>query len=192
MKCPVCKAKIGIYDKICKNCKTNLDDYADDKKDYEKERNRTAYIIGIIITIIIGSIFIIPSLSDLRETNLEAKLIQEGKSISSYTVIEEIAECLKNNDSLKLKTYMSEDCEIYNDSKKNYSVETALNSLSSYDSYRIETRGNSIKDEDTYRIYWNGNNIDDSTEIITVILKKKTTKQNITYEIISISIIKNK
>ena len=89
-----------------------------------------------------------------------------------------------------MEDLLSYSCDYYADGKK-YSLESCLNNLLDYETCKYEQRGNISEDEVTYRIYWNGENTENAKQIITIMLEKKVTSEEITYEIKSIILSNN-
>lgn len=188
MKCPICKKEISELEEVCPCCKTNFDEYEKDSR--SKETRHEGLGCGIVLLILVAIIFvpmIFNSLSDLNKTKQEGKLIQEGEIISAGEISKEFAQLIsesKYNDATK---YLAEDCKLI-DSNNNERIklEYCLEKLNVYKSHTIEQRGNDLKDQATYRILWNGTTYENTKQIITLNLRKKINKQEITYEIIRV------
>lgn len=165
----------------------------------EKENKNGGIGCAIAFLVLVAIIFvpiIISSINSLEETKHESKLIKEGKIKTSDEVIDEIIETLKNKDETQLKGFLSNDFTYYDNNNTEHKYISSfledLKILSS--SYDIEKRGNSIQDEETYRIYWNTveQNIKNGIkrgergyciQTITIVLKRATKQDVITYEI---------
>ena len=146
----------------------------------------------LIVIIVCLPVFLIlfNSISELNKTKLEGELIQAGKIQYAVDVIAKFTEHLKNGEIDSIKPLLSDDCSFYNENRV-FSLEDCLKQLNDYKSCRYEEHGNSIKDEETYRIIWNGSNENDAEQILTIILSRKVTKEEIKYEVTSI-ILSNK
>lgn len=160
----------------------------------------------LIISIIVIIIFLIPALkglissnNNLQNSKNKAELLKNNKTISSETIINEIAETIKSKDISKLKQYAITDCKYYDNNNKEQDLTIFLNNIENYNSeYFIEHRENSINDEETYIIYWNKTDgILNKTDIayckqkIIIILQEVVEKDVITYKIKQINIQNN-
>lgn len=158
----------------------------------------------LIVFLIVFLLICLPILIGLISNNInisnqakhETKLIKEGKTKTDSEVINEIIEILKNKDKEKLKEYLSNDFIYYdNDNIEHKYISSFFEDLNIYTtSCEIEKRGNSIEDKETYRIYWNVVEENKKRGIkrqehgyclqtITIMLKKTTKQDIITYEI---------
>ena len=127
-----------------------------------------------------------------------------GKTVSSVTVINEIIETLKTRQEDNLKKYLANDFKYYDNNNMEHKyvssfIEDLKLLISTYD---LERRGDaSSNDWATYRVYWNvveenkANGIKREErgyclQTITIMLKKATKQDVITYEIEKI-VLKN-
>lgn len=154
-----------------------------------EENNGNGRIIAFVV--ILGIIIIIPlmislinSKKSLDAEKLESKLLREGKVVSAKTVADNFAKELQNNNYSELKKYLSDSYKLI-DSENNEraNLEYCFEKLNKIENYTIEHRGNSIKDEETYRIMCNGTKYENTYQIITLFMRKKVKKEEITYEI---------
>lgn len=146
---------------------------------------------------LLGLIILLPfiiimknSFSDLQQAKLEHTLLTSKNYTSASSIVERAIYYLKSGDIDSMENLLSNDCEFYNVGTR-YSLSSCLENLLEYESCWYEERGNSIGDEKTYRIYWNGSNLENAQQIITLILKKKVTQSEITYEIKNIILSNN-
>lgn len=157
------------------------------------KNNSGIWIIGIILLFIVIVAFIpglIKSRKELNELKKESELLKEGNYISDYECVKNFAEYLKSKDLENIKKLLSSNCLFYNTGICN-SIELCFENLEEYETYRIEKRSNDISNEETYRIYWNGWNVDEAKQIITLILKKQITTEEVTYKIKRITLSEN-
>lgn len=173
----------------------------------KNNNNKFIWIIGIIILIIVILIFmpsLLESKSKLDKSKLEHNLIEDGKTVSSDEIINELIEILKTKDKNKIEQCLTKDFTYYDNNniehKYIHDFFSDLNILSS--KYDIERRGDtSSSDRATYRIYWNTveQNIDNGIkrgergyclQTITIMLKRVVRQDLITYEVEKI-ILKN-
>lgn len=150
-------------------------------------KDKKKIILIVIIVCLPVFLILFNSISELNKTKLEGELIQAGKIQYAVDVIAEFTEHLKNGEIDSIKPLLSDDCSFYNENRV-FSLEDCLDQLNDYKNCRYEERGNSIKDKETYRIIWNGSNENDAEQIITIILDRKVTKEEIKYEVSSITV----
>lgn len=160
----------------------------------EKKDNSSigCVIIFLIPIILIIGMFIVSGIKEISETNHEIKLLEEGKTVSAKTVAEEFAKELQNNNYNTLKSYLSTDCKIIdsnNDERAN--LKYCFEELNKIENYTIEHRGNSLEDQETYRILCNGTKYEDTSQIITLYLRRRVKKEEITYEIYMVKFTDN-
>lgn len=177
----------------------------EEKKENEKKNEGLGCVITLaIVFAIIIALIAVSSLSDAIKSSNEAKhrlsLVQEGKTISSGTIMNEIAEILKNRQEDNLKEYLADNFKyIDNDRCESKNIDGFWKDIKYFvTDYDIEKRENSIKDEETYRIYWNTNNLVKEradrlycSQKIIVILKEVVKNDMITYEIEEIMLTDN-
>lgn len=163
----------------------------------EKKNNGNGYAIAFAI--ILGIIILIPSVISFINTKkeldigrLESKLLKEGKVVSAKTVADSFAKELQNNNYNDLESYLSKDCKLIDSSNnERANLKYCLEKLNKIESYVIERRGNRIKDEETYRIMCNGTNYENTNQIVTLYMRKKVKKEEITYEIYMVKFTDN-
>ena len=198
MKCPKCDAEILENIKECPYCKRVIA-----KEQVYKEANKNEGIGCLIGILILAAIIFVPLIIGTISSSLESsktkaheqQLIKEGKVKDASEVINEIIGILKNKDEIQLKGFLSKDFTYYDNNNTEHKYSSFLEDLKILSSsYDIEKRGNSIQDEETYRIYWNTveQNIKNGIkkgergyciQTITIILKRATKQDAITYEI---------
>lgn len=202
MKCPKCDAEISDKETVCRYCNNVIK-----KENKTRNKNKNKSLGCAIVLLILVSIIFIPMIVNSIKSNSivmhEAKLIEEGKTVSADTVINDIVEVLKNRDKEKFETYLDENFEYFgndnNNSKHTWKLWSELKYLSE-ESYDIEKRSNSIKDKETYTIYWNVVDANKSLgrahqyyclQKITIMLKKEIKEDIITYSIEKIILTDN-
>jgi len=209
MKCPKCDAEILDSIKECPYCHSIIKkEQLNTETNKINENKGIGCLIGVLIVIaiiflplIIGTIS--NSLENSKAKNHEQQLIKEGKVKTSDEVVDEIIETIKKEDESILKGFLSKDFTYYdNNNIEHKYISSFLRDIRILSSnYDIEKRGNSIQDEETYRIYWNTveQNIKNGIkrgergyciQTVTIILKRVTKQDVITYEIEKI-ILKN-
>ena len=161
----------------------------------EKSKIIKYIIIGIAIIAIIIFTILYDDIKELNDTKHKTELIQQGKIESSYSIINEIIQVLKEKDSSKLDEYLNDDIEYWKDDKEK-NINSFLQDIDKIEdnNWKIEQRNNSIDNQETYLIYWNTNkdiiNIECSQKI-TFILEEVVKSDTITYEIKKIILINN-
>lgn len=198
IKCPKCGKEVDEWANECPHCKKI---FANSERN---NSNKIAWITGLIILILVLSLFI-PKLVDdkkeLDELKYEGQFIQEGKVVSDTEVINEIVNILKERKKEQLNSYITADFTYINnneiESNNLYNFWNDLDYLVE-DNYDIEKRGSSIQNEETYFVYWNTNNkvIDRNDNMyclqeLRIYLKKVVETDRITYKVYRIILTDN-
>ena len=157
------------------------------------------FIIFLIIFVPILIGLVSNNIEKLKQTNHEAKLIEDGKVKTHNEVINEIVDIFKNKNKEKdkLKGYLATDFIYYdNENMEHKYISSFFEDLKIYSSsYEVERRGDtSSSDWATYKIYWNvveenkkkginKNNQYYCLQTVTIMLRKVIKENEITYEI---------
>lgn len=159
-------------------------------KHSKSDSNRSIWIIGGTILVIVLMIFLpglFESKKSLDTVKHEYNLIEEGKTVTAREITEEFTKLLSVKNYDEANKYLSNDCKLIDSNNtERVKLEYCLEKLAVYNSYTIEKRGNDLKNQETYRILWNGTTYENTKQIITLNLRKKVNKQEITYEIIRV------
>lgn len=170
-------------------------------KHAEKMKGIGCLIAVLVIVCLIFIPIIWGTIQEQIQINKEEQLRQEGKVISSDTIISQIVEIMKNREEEQLKEYLADDF-IYcgsdrNESEYVYGFWDDLKYLVE-ENYDIEQRGNDLKDQKTYFIYWNTNYlVTDRTDPsyclqeLKIYLKEVVEENQITYKIYKIILTDN-
>lgn len=161
----------------------------------KKDDNKIVWIAGAVLLVFCLLIFVpgaIDSKKELDTAKLEYNLIQEGKTVSAEDISEKFAILLSKKKYDEASTYLSEDCKLVDsDGHERVKLDYCLEELNKYSSHVIEKRGNDLKDQKTYRILWNGTSYENTSQIITLYLKKKVKSNEVTYEIFRVIFTNN-
>lgn len=170
----------------------------------EKKNNRS-WLVGLIVIVVIIVLIcgpmLVDSISEWAETKKEYELLQEGKVEDSEDVIKQIVEILKNEQKNEIESYLSDDFKYYDyNNLESCFVDGMWRDLQPLTSnYDIERRGDTSSDDmATYRVYWNVEDLSLSrddlnycSQILTIILQRVISQDNLTYEISSIMLTNN-
>lgn len=158
---------------------------------HDKKSKIVLLIILVVLILFLPFIHqIVNSFFKQQQSKLEDTVLTSENYTSASSIVSKTIDYLKSGDTDSIKSLLSNDCEFYNDGTK-YSLSSCLDNLLEYESCKYEKRGNSIKNEETYRVYWNGSNLENAHQIITLVLKRKVTQSEITYEIKHITLSNN-
>lgn len=168
-------------------------------------KEKKGELIASIIILIIVAVIVIPIIISktiehkqiLKSTEIEQKLIEEGKIVSADTIINEVVEIFKNREEEKIKTYISDNFKYIGSDRYESKYINNLWSQLKYlvTNYDIEKRGNSIENQETYIVYWNTNEKAEGRtdkfyclQKILIYLEKVVEENQITYKINQITL----